>query len=88
MTQAMATSPYPDRGADPSRHHVTFLATAPSKAKLAAFDPPDSGRDELTVIGREVYVHTPDGYANTKLTGTYLERHLGVNVLRRAISRR
>jgi uncharacterized protein (DUF1697 family) len=79
LADVVATSPYPGQGADPSRHHVTFLAAAPSKGKLGAFDPPDSGRDELAVIGREVYVHTPDGYAHTKLTGTYLERHLGVS---------
>ena len=79
LTRIVATSPYPSRGADPSRHHVTFLAAVPSKARLAGFHPPDSGRDELTIIGREIYVHTPDGYANTKLTGTYLERHLGVS---------
>ena len=30
------------------------------------------------VGGREVYVHTPDGYAETKFTGTFLERRLGV----------
>jgi uncharacterized protein (DUF1697 family) len=79
LAGVVATSPYPGRGADPSRHHVTFLAAAPSKKSLATFDPPKSGRDELTIIGREVYVHTPNGYANTKLTGTYLERHLGVS---------
>ena len=28
--------------------------------------------------GLEVYVSTPDGYAGTKLTGAFLERHLGV----------
>jgi uncharacterized protein (DUF1697 family) len=78
LAHVVATSPYPVRGADPSRHHVTFLASAPTKERLEAFRPPRSGRDELVVIGREVYVHTPDGYAETKLTGTYLERHLGV----------
>jgi uncharacterized protein (DUF1697 family) len=57
---------------------VTFLAEPPSRQRLDAFAPPTSGRDELAVIGREVYVHTPDGYHATKLTGTYLERHLGV----------
>jgi len=67
LTRTVATSPYPARGA------------APTKERLAAFHPPDSGRDELAIIGREVYVHTPDGYAATKLTGTYLERHLGVS---------
>jgi uncharacterized protein (DUF1697 family) len=73
-----ASSPYAKAAADPGRHHVTFLATAPSKAALDAFQLPKSGRDELVVDGREVYVHTPDGYANTKYTGTFLERRLGV----------
>ena len=45
---------------------------------LAALELPPSGRDELVVDGREVYVHTPDGYAGTKYTGTFLERRLGV----------
>ena len=71
-------SPYAKAGANPSRHHVTFLATAPAKAALDALALPPSRRDELVVDGREVYVHTPDGYAETKFTGTFLERRLGV----------
>ena len=78
LARVVATSPFPQKGADPSRHHVTFLATVPSKERLAAFTAPPSGRDELTIVGQEVYVHTPDGYAGTKLTGTLLERRLGV----------
>ena len=62
----------------PVRGHVTFLAQAPSPDRLAAFTLPKSGRDALVVDGREVYVHTPDGYAQTKLTGAFLERHLSV----------
>ncbi len=73
-----ASSPYAAGGADPARHHVTFLAEAPAKERLTGLTLPKSGRDELVVDGREVYVHTPDGYGNTKLTGTFLERHLGV----------
>ena len=73
-----ASSPYTRKGADPARHHVTFLAAAPTKAKLASLDLPPSGRDELVVEGREVYVHTPDGYAGTKYSGTFLERRFGV----------
>jgi len=71
-------SPYAKAGANPSRHHVTFLATAPSPAALSALALAPSGRDELVIDGREVYVHTPDGYAVTKFTGTFLERRLGV----------
>jgi uncharacterized protein (DUF1697 family) len=71
-------SPYAKGGSDPARHHVTFLAQVPSKAALQALSLPESGRDELVVDGKEVYVHTPDGYAHTKYTGTFLERRLGV----------
>jgi uncharacterized protein (DUF1697 family) len=78
LTRVLATSPYHKAGADPARHHVTFLATRPSEERLAAFAAPPSGRDELTIVGQEVYVHTPDGYAGSKLTGAMLERKLGV----------
>ena len=39
LQHVVATSPYPDRGADPARHHVTFLAEKPSKEHLSAFSP-------------------------------------------------
>ncbi len=78
LRRVVNASPYPAQGANPSRHHVTFMATPPDAARLAAFTPPSSGRDELQIIGQEIYVHTPDGYANTKLTGALLERKLGV----------
>ena len=71
-------SPFAKKGADPARHHVTFLDEAPSKAALQALQLPPSGKDELVVDGREVYVNTPDGYAGTKYTGTFIERRLGV----------
>jgi uncharacterized protein (DUF1697 family) len=78
MVRIAATSPYARQGADPARHHVTFLAQVPTRERLADFSPPPSGRDELDIIGQEVYVHTPDGYAGSKLTGALLERRLGV----------
>jgi uncharacterized protein (DUF1697 family) len=73
------SSPYAKAGANPSRHHVTFLADVPTAAALAALSPlPPSRKDELVVDGREVYVHTPDGYHETKYSGSFLERRLGM----------
>ncbi len=71
-------SPFAARDADPARHHVTFLAASPAATALAELDLPPSGRDELVVDGTEVYVHTPDGYAGTKYSGSFLERRLKV----------
>ncbi len=78
LKRIRSASPYANSGANPARHHVTFLATAPPKAVLNALDLPPSGKDELVVDGREVYVSTPNGYAETKYTGAFLERRLGV----------
>ncbi len=73
------SSPYAKAGANPSRHHVTFLANVPTATALAALSPlPPSRNDELVVDGREVYVHTPDGYHDTKYSGSFLERRLGM----------
>lgn len=71
-------SPFAKKGADPARHHVTFLDEAPPREALKALQLPPSGKDELVVDGREVYVSTPNGYAGTKYTGTFIERRLGV----------
>ena len=78
LEQVAASSPFATRGADPARHHVTFLAAAPAAGALAGLDLPPSGRDELVVDGTEAYVYTPDGYAGTKYSGTFLERRLKV----------
>jgi len=78
LARIAASSLFPAAGADPTRHHVTFLAAKPAASALAALDLPPSGRDALVVHGREVYVHTPDGYARTKYSGNFLERRLGV----------
>ena len=39
--------------------------------------------DEMTVIGREVYLLYPAGYARTKLTNAVLEKKLGVRATSR-----
>jgi uncharacterized protein (DUF1697 family) len=78
LARVVAASPYPQKGAEPARHHVTFLAEPPGAERLAAFSAPASGNDELSIVGKEIYVHTPDGYGKTKLTGALLERRLGV----------
>ena len=34
--------------------------------------------DEFEVVGREVYLHCPEGYGRSKLSNAYFERKLGV----------
>jgi uncharacterized protein (DUF1697 family) len=69
-------NPYVDRQDDPTKLHVTFLATRPS-GTLAV---PDGGTDELTLgaARRLVYLHCPNGYGRTKVDNAFVERALGV----------
>ena len=56
--------------------HVAFLAEAPGEAERVSLDPGRSPPDAFAVVGREVYLHLPNGVARTKLTNAYLDRQL------------
>ena len=66
-------NPYP-QGTD--LLSVLFLADAPSAAQVASLDPQRSAPDTFVVKGREIYLHTPRGLAETKLTNAYFDGKL------------
>jgi uncharacterized protein (DUF1697 family) len=65
-------------GADPKFLHVTFLASPPTKSRVAALDEQEYAPDEFHVVGREVFVSCPGGYGRTKINNTWFEKKLGV----------
>ncbi len=71
-------NPFLRKGADPAKLHVTFLADTPGPPRLDGLVVPGAGPDEFRVVGREVYLHCPQGYGRTKLTNIMWERKLGV----------
>jgi len=62
---------------EPKSVHVTFLRDRPARGKVAALDPDRSPPDTFVVEGREVYLHLPNGAADTKLTNAWLDSTLG-----------
>ena len=50
---------------------------------MKRFDAGEFAPDQLEVVGREVYLLYPDGYARTKLTIAVLEKRLGVRATSR-----
>lgn len=77
MDAVVRGNPFLPEGADPTKLHVTFLAEPPSAQAAADFAAYRVGPDELRLVGREAYLHCPDGLARTKLTPTFMERALG-----------
>ena len=78
LAKVVAGNPFTGGGRDASKLHVTFLAEKPARARVDALDPGVAAPDELRVVGREVYLHCPNGYGRSKLTNAFFEQKLGV----------
>jgi uncharacterized protein (DUF1697 family) len=56
----------------PRDAHVAFLQRAPrSTSALAGLDP-------FEIVGPDIVVHAPNGYANVRLSGAVIEQALGI----------
>ena len=77
LEQVCAASPYPDEP-DPRRVHAVLLsgplgADLTARLHAAAAQAAAKGaKDEFTVAGRTLYLHTPDGYGNSDLAAAAL----------------
>jgi uncharacterized protein (DUF1697 family) len=78
LAAVLDANPFAEAGADPQTRHVTFLATAPAKAKVGALDGDAFSPDVFRVHGREVFLWCPNGYGRTKINNSWFERKLGV----------
>jgi len=68
LRRVVAASPYP--ADDPTRVVVAFLAKRVALGKLGLGDLEAYLPDELTLVGREIYVSVPKGQARSKLMKT------------------
>ena len=80
LSAIVSGNPFLAVGADPARLHVGFLAGEPSAARIAELDPDRSPSDAFKVRGREVYLHSPNGTARSRLTVDYFDRVLGTTI--------
>ncbi len=67
----------PFRGAAEEMLHVYFLRDLPTKAQVKGLDYERSAPDAFAVVGREIYLHLPNGMARTKLSNVYFDKALG-----------
>jgi uncharacterized protein (DUF1697 family) len=69
-------NPFLKAGIDEAMLHVMFLADVPSPGGVASLDPNRSPPDAFQVLGREVYLHLPQGAGKSKLTNAYFDSKL------------
>jgi uncharacterized protein (DUF1697 family) len=78
LAKLVDQNPLVDDGVDPTKLHVTFLASKPARAKIDGMDGRRYAPDEFVVVGDAVYLVCPNGYGQTKINNAYFERGLGV----------
>lgn len=83
LQELVAGNPYLDRETDLTKLHVTFLATPPDPERATRLAAPAGDPGEFTVSGRDVYLHTPDGYGRSKLSNSFFEQKLRVDATTR-----
>jgi uncharacterized protein (DUF1697 family) len=77
LAEVIAANPFPV-GADPRRVHAVLLSAAPRTETAAkinealARSTAKGARDELAIVGRTLYLHTPDGFGNSELAAAVL----------------
>jgi uncharacterized protein (DUF1697 family) len=62
--------------------HITFLHGVPNKNNIQKISG-DFGDDLFKIIDNVVYIYCPNGYGNTKLHNTYLEKKLALKATTR-----
>lgn len=69
-------NPFIGRTTELDKLHVAFLPEVPGHANVEALDADRSTPDEFAVLGREIYLHCPNGLARTRLTNSYFDSTL------------
>jgi uncharacterized protein (DUF1697 family) len=65
-----------DPAIDQAKLHVTFLSDDPPRNALELLQPLAEGAEQVHLAGRAVYLYCPNGYGNTRLTNTAIEKKL------------
>ena len=76
MREIVRANPFSQSKFEANRLLILFLADLPDQALVESLDPDRSPGDEFAVVGREVFVHYPNGVARSKLTNAYFDSRL------------
>lgn len=71
-------NPFNKENMEISSLYVTFLQNVPDEEILANLDLNIEDNERFEIIGKEIYLYLPHGYARTKLTNNALEKKLKI----------
>lgn len=82
LERAASNNPFPKAECQPKTLHLLFLSEEPLCADLASLNRLRSGKEAFAFREKVFYLHTPDGFAVSKLAKN-AERHIHVHATAR-----
>ena len=76
LLKTIRDNPFLTAGADQNALHVYFLADPPKASAICRIGSRRSAADAFHVLGREIYLHLPNGMGRSKLTNAYFDSKL------------
>ena len=70
-------------GIDAGRLYVTFLAQPAPKSAAEILKPLAAKSEQFFISGREIYLHCPEGYGNTRFSNNAVEKKLSTQATTR-----
>ena len=72
-----------EKNIDLKKLHVTFLGEIPAKTNIESIKNLDFSPDQFSIAGKEIYLHIPESYGETKLSNNFFEKRLKVSATTR-----
>jgi len=72
-----------EKSIDIKKLHVTFLSQIPDNAEIKNITEVDYSPDRFIITGKEIYLHIPESYGETKLSNNFFEKKLKVKATTR-----
>lgn len=84
LAAIVGDNPFPKEAKDGTRVIVAFAAAKPSAGAAERVAAVKGAKNErLVLVGRDLFIHYPDGQGRSKVTNAVIERALGVPVTSR-----
>jgi len=84
MEKIISSNPFlKEENIDTKKLYVTFLSEIPDKKKLESIENTAFLPDKFIVSGKEIYLHIPGSYGETKLSNKFFETKLKVKATTR-----
>lgn len=79
IASVVAGNPYPEAAVErPKLLHVTFLTAVPEPARVALVHEDPISSDVCRIVGADLYVDHQASVHGSRFTGSWFDRHLGV----------